>query len=373
MTQFLPPNLLALFAAREPVVYLPPVETLSNEKKRRNYTGIAQFVHTFERTSEKQPSLIVESKEERAERKRKEKAELAAYRLEQDLALWNPKQNAKATDDPYKTLFVSRIAHDTSESKLKREFGIYGRIRCIRLIHNIEIGKPRGYAFIEYEKESDMHAAYKYADGKKIDGRRVIVDVERGRTVKGWRPRRLAGGLGSTRRGESSINNRYSGREDAHRAIGGSPSLAPPSRHHGPSLDDGFETSIRHRRDSRERRDRRDHRMSSRTGGPLDSRRRSSRSTSRDRYSRRRNQRSQISRSDRSTSRDRRRYSRRDASRSASKSSHKDHSSSTRREQRNRSRFSQDKDYASVSNHSSPNRTQNNTFSTEESLLRNHL
>ena len=33
--------------------------------------------------------------------------------------------------------------------------------------------------------------AYKSADGKKIDGRRVVVDVERGRTVKSWRPRRL--------------------------------------------------------------------------------------------------------------------------------------------------------------------------------------
>lgn len=37
-------------------------------------------------------------------------------------------------------------------------------------------------------------AAYKYADGKKIDGRRVLVDVERGRTVKGWLPRRLGNG-----------------------------------------------------------------------------------------------------------------------------------------------------------------------------------
>ena len=37
-------------------------------------------------------------------------------------------------------------------------------------------------------------AAYKHADGKKIDGRRVLVDVERGRTVKGWLPRRLGTG-----------------------------------------------------------------------------------------------------------------------------------------------------------------------------------
>ena len=34
-------------------------------------------------------------------------------------------------------------------------------------------------------------AAYKYADGRKVDGRRLVVDVEKGRTTKGWKPRRL--------------------------------------------------------------------------------------------------------------------------------------------------------------------------------------
>lgn len=57
-------------------------------------------------------------------------------------------------------------------------------------------------------------AAYKKADGKKIDGRRVLIDVERGRTVKGWRPRRLGGGLGSTRKGGNDVNTKYSGRDD---------------------------------------------------------------------------------------------------------------------------------------------------------------
>lgn len=41
------------------------------------------------------------------------------------------------------------------------------------------------------EELCSVSAAYKHADGKKIDGRRVLVDVERARTVKGWRPRRL--------------------------------------------------------------------------------------------------------------------------------------------------------------------------------------
>ena len=55
-------------------------------------------------------------------------------------------------------------------------------------------------------------AAYKQADGRKVDNKRVLVDVERGRTVPNWRPRRLGGGLGSTRIGGEEVNQKYSGR-----------------------------------------------------------------------------------------------------------------------------------------------------------------
>ncbi|KAG0427644.1 hypothetical protein HPB47_025299 [Ixodes persulcatus] len=110
---------------------------------------------------------------------------------------------------------VERKNYDTSESKLRREFEVFGSIKKIVIVHNKITGKPRGYAFVEYEHERDMHSAYKHADGKKIDGRRVLVDVERGRTVKGWLPRRLGGGLGGTRRGGPDVNTKHSGREDS--------------------------------------------------------------------------------------------------------------------------------------------------------------
>lgn len=42
-------------------------------------------------------------------------------------------------------------------------------------------------------------AAYKKSESFRIDGRKVIVDCERGRTIKGWKPRRLGGGKGNTR------------------------------------------------------------------------------------------------------------------------------------------------------------------------------
>lgn len=69
-------------------------------------------------------------------------------------------------------------------------------MKRVRLVADKLTGKPKGYAFVEYEHKSDMKEAYKLADGKKVEGRRVAVDVERGRTVEGWRPRRLGGGLG---------------------------------------------------------------------------------------------------------------------------------------------------------------------------------
>ena len=44
--------------------------------------------------------------------------------------------------------------------------------------------------------DPNFSAAYKESDGLHIMGKRILVDVERGRTVRGWKPRRLGGGLG---------------------------------------------------------------------------------------------------------------------------------------------------------------------------------
>lgn len=48
MTQFLPANLLALFAPRDPIPYLPPADKLPHEKKTRGYSGVGAFLDQFE-------------------------------------------------------------------------------------------------------------------------------------------------------------------------------------------------------------------------------------------------------------------------------------------------------------------------------------
>merc|ERR1712146_273162 len=86
-------------------------------------------------------------------------------------------------------------------------FEVFGSIKRTRMIYD-QKGKPRGYAFVEFDHERDLRNAYKQGDGKKIDGRRVMVDVERGRTVEGWLPRRFGGGRGPGRQGKLSKKKR---------------------------------------------------------------------------------------------------------------------------------------------------------------------
>ncbi|VEL25989.1 unnamed protein product [Protopolystoma xenopodis] len=153
----MPPNLLALFAPRDPIPFLAPIEKHKYHRKLP-YTGVAQFLNEFEDPADTPLPTKIETREERKERKRREKQEQANYKLERDLALWNPKKNPDATSDPYSTLFVARLNYDSGESKLRREFEVYGPIRRIVLIKDKFCAKPRGYGFIEFENERDMQA-----------------------------------------------------------------------------------------------------------------------------------------------------------------------------------------------------------------------
>ena len=119
------------------------------------------------------------------------------------MKIWNPFEDKNMTKDSYKTIFVSRLSYDTTEKKLKKEFEIYGPVSNVRIVRDNVSDMSRGYGFIEFEHKKDFINAYKNADGKKIDGRRICVDFERGRTVIKFRPRKFGGGLGDTRRGKS--------------------------------------------------------------------------------------------------------------------------------------------------------------------------
>ena len=63
----------------------------------------------FQDPKDTPPQTRVETREERLERRRRERAEQVAYKLEREIAMWDPSQIETTTEDPFKTLFVSRI------------------------------------------------------------------------------------------------------------------------------------------------------------------------------------------------------------------------------------------------------------------------
>ncbi|KAF5919786.1 hypothetical protein HPG69_002762 [Diceros bicornis minor] len=118
--------------------------------------------------------------------------------------------NKGVTGDPLLTLFVARLNLQTKEEKLKEVFSRYGDIRRLRLVRDLVTGFSKGYAFVEYKEERSLIKAYRDADGLLIDQHEIFVDYELERTLKGWIPRRLGGGLGGKK---ESGQLRFGGRD----------------------------------------------------------------------------------------------------------------------------------------------------------------
>ncbi|OZJ06451.1 hypothetical protein BZG36_00561 [Bifiguratus adelaidae] len=211
MTDKLPPHLLRLFAPRPPLLYATPLDRAPEERTGAQISGVSDYVELLKDYDK--DYVPWKSVAERKKEKMLAKKQAAEQRIQAALAEYNPEQdpNAQGTD-AFKSLFVGRVAYDLTERDLQKEFDHYGPVKSVILVKDKD-GNSRGYAFIEFERESDMKAAYRDADGVKVNGRRIVVDVERGRTVKEWKPHRLGGGLGKTRVGGPDQNQRYSGRE----------------------------------------------------------------------------------------------------------------------------------------------------------------
>lgn len=199
------------------------------KKRGAGLTGVSSFLHHFERTQPPErkvnPTPQSLKKEKDSKRKSEQDAKLKplieSYREEQKQCAGEFTNGMNC----YNTLFVGRLAYEVTERKLLREMEAYGPVKDLKLVTDLATGKSRGYAFVEYEHEEDMKRAYRAADGMKLEGRSIVVDVERGHTVPNWLPRRLGGGLGGTRLGGKDKNMFMAGRFDPSKQ---QPVMAPP-------------------------------------------------------------------------------------------------------------------------------------------------
>lgn len=207
-THLLPPNLLKLFAPRPPLPYTRPVDKDIGRVTKKNVSGVGALLAFLkegamaglangnaEGMEEGEEPTFTLAEEIKRQVRREERKKKRAEEFQDAKESYKPQEDSQAVGDPYKTLFISRLHKGATENDLRREFEIYGTIERVRIVKDAK-GRGRGYAFVVYERERDMKAAYKESDGLHIMGKRILVDVERGRTVRGWKPRRLGGGLG---------------------------------------------------------------------------------------------------------------------------------------------------------------------------------
>ncbi|XP_061660222.1 U11/U12 small nuclear ribonucleoprotein 35 kDa protein [Syngnathoides biaculeatus] len=132
-----------------------------------------------------------------------------------DRAVWRAmctryKPNKAVVGDPMLTLFVARLNPLTTEEKLHQVFSKFGNIKRLRLVRDVVTGFSKRYAFVEYKEERAVVRARRDANKLVVDQQELFVDFELERTLKGWIPRRLGGGLGGKK---ESGQLRFGGRD----------------------------------------------------------------------------------------------------------------------------------------------------------------
>ncbi|KAI2469025.1 U1 small nuclear ribonucleoprotein of 70kDa MW N terminal-domain-containing protein [Annulohypoxylon bovei var. microspora] len=204
MTDKLPPNLLALFAPRPPLRWVPAPDFPSEQRKTHVISGLSGYLPVLSAYKDNDGYQPTESWLQMRDRKKLEKKLQQEKTLTEGPLNYKPNEDPNIRGDPFKTLIVARLSYDANEHDLEKEFGRFGPVERIRIVTDTHANERpnkkkkahRGYAFVVFEREKDMRAALDGCDGIRIRDRRIKVDVERGRTVKGWKPRRFGGGLG---------------------------------------------------------------------------------------------------------------------------------------------------------------------------------
>lgn len=86
-------------------------------------------------------------------------------------------------------IYAGNLPSDTTENELTELFSAHGRVRSIKLAHDVFSGKCRGFGFIEMEGH-EARAAIAALNGKELRGNPLRVNREIPRDAQGRGPGR---------------------------------------------------------------------------------------------------------------------------------------------------------------------------------------
>ena len=98
-------------------------------------------------------------------------------------------------------LFVGNLAYSTTEADLRSYFGTVAPPSQVVLPVDRETGRPRGFAFVEFQDRGHAEAAIQKFNGQPFNGRPLAVSEARAREDRGPSGPRPGGGFGGPRPG----------------------------------------------------------------------------------------------------------------------------------------------------------------------------
>ena len=99
------------------------------------------------------------------------------------------------------TIYVGNLSYQVKEDDLKLAFAEYGTVSRVQVPTDRETGRPRGFAFVEMEKETEEAAAIEALDGAEWMGRDLKVNKAKPREERGSSSRSGGGGSWGNRGG----------------------------------------------------------------------------------------------------------------------------------------------------------------------------
>lgn len=199
-----PPKVQKLFNPKLPFVYKKPPGYYPEERRTARITPLRDWklhVNSYKNEYLKKQEQNQTTESANTDHETPSQSKERQLREWQDTEAFSQNELIK---DPYRTVFVARLPYAVSELDVSKALSQYGGIDSIRVVRDKTTGLSRGYAFVVFEAEKDAKSCIrvlaptgitvKTAD--ELVSRKALVDMERGRLVRNWLPRRLGGGLG---------------------------------------------------------------------------------------------------------------------------------------------------------------------------------
>ena len=80
---------------------------------------------------------------------------------------------------------VGNFAFEMSEQELRQAFEVHGQVEEVYMVTDRDMGRPRGFAFVEMATDAEAQAAMTDLNGKEFGGRAITVNEARPRREPG--------------------------------------------------------------------------------------------------------------------------------------------------------------------------------------------